>query len=186
MSRIVVLGVWELANVGLAIKVLFDAGCRRNMATLCLGLELSANLCTCTPSPQREDASNAWGFVLMYAVRLLFAIDPFAQWFFPTVLSHVFLTCSFPLSISATILLTFSWHELVTFNSVEVSSVLGKGKYPAIICIAILFVFETISSSLRAAGVPDGVMVYITGFVDVESQFSALTLPHSSFVFVWV
>jgi hypothetical protein len=120
-------------NLVLAVIALIrhPSGKKRSIASVCLLLEILANL-----------------------DRLFFGMDPFAPWrLWPYPVESTLFTMNIPLSLMSMVLLTLYWQELVDFSSLEISSVLSRSKIPAAIIGAVSVTLEVVNSGVRAAEV---------------------------------
>jgi hypothetical protein len=132
----------SIAVITIASAALYFRGIRRNIPTLCLLLDITAAI-----------------------TRILFAIDPFADRFFPSSVTEIFFTAFVAMFVSSTVLIAMFWHELATQASMQITGGLTKLKIPAIIVILLLFVLEIVSSAIRAAKLKE---------VDVVQQVNAI------------
>lgn len=123
-------GTWALGVLILASITLILRGVQRNIATLCVML----------------DCVSA-------ALRIVYAIDPFAGRFINASILTVIFTGSVPMVLVSCILIASFWYELATQASLEVSGVLTSTRLPTIIIVSGMIAIEVISASLRAVRV---------------------------------
>jgi hypothetical protein len=85
-------------------------------------------------------------------IRLIYTcIDPFWAWrIMPDVYSEYLCSLSFPFSLTAGILLTFWWAEMLKKTSLKVKPFVSKYRKLAFFVIAFLFVIELTCSSVRS------------------------------------
>jgi hypothetical protein len=88
------------------------------------------------------------------AIRLAYTCtDPFWAWrILPDSGSQMLITLSFPFSLTAGILLTFWWAEMLRKTKLKVTPFVSSYRNTAIFVIVLLFAIELICSSLRAFG----------------------------------
>lgn len=77
-------------------------------------------------------------------------VDPFTSFrTLPTPFTEILLTAYLPFQLSAGILLTFFWAETLTSNQVQAVPFISEYKVSCFIAIAVLFVGEIVSSTVR-------------------------------------
>jgi hypothetical protein len=158
-------GLFSLIVIAVGIRSLTRIGIRRHMAVLCISIELLACLC-----------------------RVIFCLDPFSGWrFLPTAFRqlcasmssefHVsglfysycfgcrFLSISWPMTLIASLLLTFFWSQLINLSSLEIRPIITRSKIPAVAASIVLMVLELTSSSLRMASVSVSIVFILNGAI---------------------
>jgi uncharacterized protein YacL len=90
----------------------------------------------------------------------------------PNVVNNLFLTGSWPFALTATLLISFYWQELITKNRVQVSLFVRKLKIPFWIIVALIFAMEFTSSMLRGLYYPLGALTTLTGVVYIVSSIA--------------
>jgi len=96
-------------------------------------------------------------FLILLLVRIGFCIGPYSPWYlnyWPRPLQNVFLTISIPSSLATVVLLAFYWQQLMQRKRLTVTNFIStKAKIPILLIIALLCIFEAITSSIRAIGI---------------------------------
>eukprot|EP01122_Echinamoeba_exundans_P013694 TRINITY_DN6015_c0_g2_i2.p1 TRINITY_DN6015_c0_g2~~TRINITY_DN6015_c0_g2_i2.p1 ORF type:complete len:461 (+),score=41.31 TRINITY_DN6015_c0_g2_i2:110-1492(+) len=136
-------GLFSVAVIAIGIRSLFRIGLRRHMAVLCISIEMVACLC-----------------------RVIFCLDPFSGWrILPTAFRQLFLSISWPMTLIASLLLTFFWSQLINLSSLEIRPIITRSKIPAVAASVILMVLELVSSSLRMASVSVSIVFTLNGAI---------------------
>jgi hypothetical protein len=96
---------------------------------------------------------------------------------YPITFNIVFFTLPAPFILSATILMTFYWHECISRSSIRVNPFLTKAKVPFFISCAVLFAFMIISTCLR-------VLTVVTAFNYVELAYYVIIVLGLAIFFI--
>jgi len=83
--------------------------------------------------------------------RMIYMIDPvFSNGIYPWRVENVFVTLSLPFSLASTLLIAFYWEEVMHSTRLSAIPSLKKFRWPAGICLFILYALELSSSLSRA------------------------------------
>lgn len=76
-----------------------------------------------------------------------------------------FLSINWPMTLIASLLLTFFWSQLISMTSLEIKPIITRSKIPAVIVSVVLMVLELIAVSLRMASVSVSIVFILNGAI---------------------
>lgn len=79
--------------------------------------------------------------------------------------ANVLLSIHVPMFVASTLCLSLHWHEILSQATVAVPLGLSKLKWPFVVLVAILFIFEFISAGLRAIDIDPFALVIVSSVV---------------------